>query len=137
VSPAAGFPAEGRGLGAGAPGHGAEGRGPDVGAPRRGADGRGSGTAGPAVHVDRLVLRVVGLDEGAARTLARYVAEDLDPGVLRSAGNAGLDHLRIEVTAEAADQGRPDLLAGRIASALSRAMARGQRPGRGDGAAVP
>ena len=39
----------------------------------------GAGAAEPAVHIDRLALRVAGLDEGAARTLARLVAEGLAP----------------------------------------------------------
>jgi hypothetical protein len=93
------------------------------------AAGRPGGGAGPAVHVDRLALRVAGLDEAAARTLARLVAEGLAPGMLRSAGNAGLDHLRIEVTACAADRDRPDLLARRITSELGRVLARGRVPG--------
>ena len=53
------------------------------------------------VHIDRLVLRVAGLDEDAARALARLVAEGLAPGMLRPAGTAGLDSLRLEVTAAA------------------------------------
>ena len=116
MSPAAGFPADG---------------------PGTGAAGIGPGAAGPAVHIDRLALRVAGLDEGAARTLARLVAEGLAPGVLRSAGNAGLDHLQVEVAASAADQGRPDLLARRIASELGRVLARGRVPGGQDGEAIP
>ncbi len=100
------------------------------------ADGPGPGTAEPAVHIDRLALRVAGLDEAAARTLARLVAEGLAPDVLRSAGNAGLDHLQIEVTASAADQGKPDPLARRIISELGRVLARGRMPGGPGGEAV-
>ena len=50
--------------------------------------GHGAGAAGPAgeVHIDRLALRVAGLDEDAARALARLVAEGLTPGMLRPAG---------------------------------------------------
>ena len=106
--------------------------GPDRPAPRR----PGPGAAAPAVYIDRLRLRVVGLDEGAARTLARLVAMSLEPGVLGPAGTADLGRLQINVTASAAEQGRPDLLARRIASELGRALARGRAPGGPDGEAV-
>ena len=49
---------------------------------------------------------------------------------------AGLGRLRVEVTADAAEQGSPDLLARRIAGEIGRVLARGQgpgRPGRGGG----
>jgi hypothetical protein len=98
---------------------------------------RGPGGAGPGVHVDRLALRVTGLDQAAARTLARLVAEGLAPELVRSAVNAGLDQLRIEVTPGAADHGRPELLARRITSELRRALARGQAPGGPGREAVP
>jgi len=101
------------------------------------ATGPGPGGAGSAVHIDRLALRVTGLDEAAARTLARLVAEGLAPDVLRSAANAGLDRLQIEVTAGDADQGRPELLARRITGELGRALARGRMPGGPSGEAVP
>jgi hypothetical protein len=91
----------------------------------------GPGAAGPAVHIDRLVLRVAGLDERGARTLARLVAEGLEPGLFSIADHGGLGHLRIEVTAGPADQGRPDLLARRITRELGRNLG----PGR-DGGAV-
>ena len=91
----------------------------------------GPGAAGPAVHIDRLVLRVAGLDERGARTLARLVAEGLEPGLLSMAARGGLGRLRIEVTAGSADQGRPELLARRITSELGRIL----RPGQ-DGGAV-
>jgi hypothetical protein len=95
------------------------------------------GGAGPAVHIDRLDFRVTGLDEAAARTLARLVAEGLAPDLVWSAANAGLDHLRIEVTAGAADQGHPELLARRITSELGRALAHGRGPGGSAGEARP
>lgn len=89
------------------------------------------------VHIDRLALRVAGLDEDAARALARLVAEGLAPGMLRPAGLAGLDSLQIGVKANAGDQGRPDLLARRIVDEIGRALARHQVPGGPDGAAIP
>lgn len=96
-------------------------------------------TAAPAfpapsaeVHVDRLTLRASGLDEDAARSLARLVAEGLTPGMLRLAGTAGLDCLRVEVTA---DQRTPDLLARRIVDEIGRVLARGPVAGGPDGEA--
>ena len=102
-----------------------------------GGDGRGQlspGARGPEVHIDRLALRVTGLDEGAARTLARLVAEGLSPGVLGSAvsgptADDGLRRVRIQLTADAAEQGQPDLLARRITGELARLLARGTEPG--------
>ena len=100
------------------------------------AAGQAGGQAGD-VHIDRLALRVAGLDEDAARALARLVAEGLAPGVLRPAGLAGLDSLQVELKAGAADQGRPDLLARRIVDEIGRALARDRVPGGPDGAAIP
>ncbi len=94
------------------------------------------GAAGDA-HIDRLVLRVAGLDEDAARALARLVAEGLAPGMLRPAGAAGLDSLRLEVAAAGADQGAPDLLARRIVGEIGWALARDRVSGGPDGEAAP
>jgi len=88
------------------------------------------------IHVDRLALRVAGLDEDAARTLARLVAEGLAPGLLRPAGSAGLDSLRVEVQADA-EHDTPDRLAQRIVSAIGRVLARDRVAGGPDGEAVP
>ncbi|HTW98473.1 MAG TPA: hypothetical protein VMD59_06840 [Acidimicrobiales bacterium] len=96
-----------------------------------GADGAASGQGGD-VHVDRLTLRVAGLDEDAARSLARLVAEGLAPGLLRSAGTAGLDRLRVRVTT---DQRAPDLLARRIVAEAGRVLARDRVAGGPDGEA--
>lgn len=84
----------------------------------------------PEVHIDRLTLRVTGLDEGAARTLARLVAEGL---ALHGTAD-DLGRVRIQVTDDAAEQGRPDLLARRIAGELGRVLAPGQGPGVGEAA---
>ena len=75
------------------------------------------------VHVDRLALRVVGLDEDAARTLGRLVAEGLTPGLLRAAGTAGLDCLKVKVQADV-ERDTPDLLARRIVDEIGRVLAR-------------
>jgi hypothetical protein len=99
------------------------------------ADGLGGRDARAAgeVHIDRLVLRVAGLDEDAARTLARLVAEGLTPGLLRPAGLAGLDGLKVEVRADGSDRGAPDLLARRIVGEIGRALARDRVSGGPDG----
>jgi hypothetical protein len=91
--------------------------------------------AGPAGHVriDRLALRVAGLDEGAARALGRLVAEHLAAGPPRSAGAVGAGRLQVVVRPAADELDKPDLLARRIADEIGRALARGG-PG---GEAVP
>ena len=98
----------------------------------------GSDAGAPSdVHIDRLALRVAGLDKDAALALARLVAEGLAPGMFRSAGNSGLGRLRVEVTATAADQGEPELLARRIVGEIGRVLARDRASGGPDGEAVP
>ena len=87
------------------------------------------GAPGGDVHIDRLALRVAGLDEDAARALARLIAEGLAPRVLRPVGLADLDRLQVEVQAGAGGQDRPDLLARRIVDEIGRALARGPVPG--------
>ena len=82
------------------------------------------GRPADGAHIDRLVLRVTGLDEDAARALASLVAEGLAAGLPRAAGAAGLDSLRLEVAATSADQKAPDLLARRITDAIGRTLAR-------------
>ena len=96
---------------------------PDAGRARRDAGRRD-------VHIDRLALRAAGLDEDAARALARLVAEGLTPGLLRPAGLAGVGSLQVEVQASAAEQGNPDLLARRIVDEIGRVLARDRRLGR-------
>jgi hypothetical protein len=95
----------------------------------------GADTAGDA-HIDRLMLRVAGLDEGAARALARLVAQGLAPGILQLAGTAGLDSLQLEVTAAIGDQGTPDRLARRIVGEIGRVLARDRTSGGPDGEAA-
>ena len=85
------------------------------------------------VRIDRLALRAAGLDEDAARLLARLVAEGLTPGMLRPAGLAGIDSLRGEVRADAAEQGNPDLLARRIIGEIGRVLARDRVSGAPEG----
>ena len=90
---------------------------------------------GPEVRIDRLTLQVTGLDEAAARTLARLVAEGLAAGLPAMAGG-DLGQVRIQVTARATEQGSPGPLARRIAAELGRALARGRDPGAPGGEAA-
>ncbi len=77
-----------------------------------------------SVHLERLSLRVAGLDEVGAVVLARLVAERLAPGLLRAPGVAGLDSLSIELPADGAAGATPDQLAGRIVDQIGRVLAR-------------
>jgi hypothetical protein len=88
-------------------------------------DPTGSSSAGPAVTIERLRLRAAGLDEAAARTLARLVAARLTPGLLRPAGGAGVGagDVRVRVAARGGDT--PEQLAERTAAAIAAALARG------------
>jgi hypothetical protein len=89
-----------------------------------------SGARDPGtVHIERLILRAVGLDESAAQSLARLVAQKLAPGLLRSSATAALDSLRVEVQATSADAGRPDLLAQRVADQLAHELGRDRATG--------
>lgn len=97
----------------------------------------GAGQPADEVHIDRLALRVTGLDEDAARELAYLVAAGLAPGLLRAAGGTGLGSLQVTTTAEPADQDRPDLLARRIVSEIGRVLARDRVSGGPDGEVVP
>lgn len=87
-----------------------------------GSAGGPGGTGGPHLHIGRLALRVSGVDEGGARELARLVAAELASGALRIAAGDGCGRVRIEVTAAAAEAGRPDLLARRISGELGRVL---------------
>jgi hypothetical protein len=80
------------------------------------------------MRIDRLAVRVTGLDEAQARTLARLVAEGIAPGLPELAGS-DLGRVRLRVNASAAQQGSPDLLARLIASELSRVLGLRQDPG--------
>jgi hypothetical protein len=94
--------------------------------PPGGAPNGSTPETGPAgdIRIGRLALRVAGLDEDAARELARLVAERLTPGLLRVPGLAGPDSLHVQVQAGAAEQGETDLLARRIVDQIGRVLAR-------------
>jgi hypothetical protein len=89
------------------------------------------------VHVDRLALRVSGLDEGAARALAYLVAEKLSAGLLQSAGAAGLASFEVEVKLDHGDRATPDVLAQRIADQVGRVLARDRASGGPDAEVAP
>jgi hypothetical protein len=74
------------------------------------------------VDIRRLALRVAGLDQDAARTLARLVAQGLAPGMFQPAGAAGLDLLRVEVRASTDEYERPELLARHILARISQEL---------------
>jgi hypothetical protein len=95
-----------------------------------------SGSAGE-VHVDRLRLRVAGLDQAAARTLARLVAEKLAASLAPAGETARLDALRAEVRLSAGDPAKPDILAQRIADQVGRALARDRVAGGPDAEVAP
>jgi len=89
--------------------------------PARRPAGLGPARRERETRVDRLALRVTGLDEAQARALACLVAEGIAPGLPELAGS-DLGRVRLRVTATAAQQGRPELLARLIASELSRVL---------------
>jgi hypothetical protein len=97
----------------------------------------GASASADDVHVERLALRVAGLDEGAARTLARLVAEKLAASLAPAAGTARLDALRTEVRLSAVDPAKPDVLAQQIADQVGRALARDRAAGGPDGEVAP
>jgi hypothetical protein len=98
------------------------------------------------VHVERLALRVSGLDEGAARELAHLVATGLADSLLRTAPDAGVPGLRVQLTTPApgtpagdtpaGDPPAPDALARRIVDAVGRTLARDRAAGGPDGEAA-
>jgi len=105
---------------------------PPAGAPNGSPAARDAGSADD-IRIGRLALRVAGLDEDAARVLARLVAERLTPGLLRPPGLAGLDSLHVEVQAGAAEHSDPDALAQRIVDGIGRVLARDRVSGGPDG----
>jgi hypothetical protein len=105
--------------------------------PRAAGPPAGQAAAGD-VYVGRLALRVSGLDEDAARVLARLVAERLTADLLRPAGAAGLDSLQVEVRpGDTGQAATPDALAQRIADQVGRALARDRASGGPDAEVAP
>lgn len=75
------------------------------------------------VTIDRISLRVEGVEPGTARRLAQLVAERLVPALQLSAGEASFERLGIELTAFATEDA--DAIATRVAGEI--AMHLGQR----------
>jgi hypothetical protein len=84
------------------------------------------GDAPRRLTIDRLRLRVAGLDEGAARHLASLVGEGLAPSLQLPPGSTTIETLRIELGAHTGEA--PGLLSRRIVDAIGRALARDRAP---------
>jgi len=69
------------------------------------------------IDIDRISLRVEGVERGTARRLARLVAERLVPALELSAGEASLERLRVELTAMPSED--PDSIATRVATVVA------------------
>ncbi len=76
--------------------------------------------------IERLRLRVAGLDVGAARHLATLVGEGLAPSLQLPIGSTAIETLRVEVAAHTEEA--PELLSRRIVDAIGRALARDRAP---------
>lgn len=88
------------------------------------------------VHVDRLALRVAGLDDRGAHALARLVADGLGTALLQAPATSRLGSLHVQVAADGADQGDPDLIARQIVRGVGQMLSREQASGRFDGGAA-
>jgi hypothetical protein len=69
------------------------------------------------VEIERISLRVTGMDPIEARALARAIAAGLAPTLSLAPGEASLDHLRVEVQAKPGDD--RDALARRAVARLA------------------
>ena len=69
------------------------------------------------VEIERISIRVPGLERDAARRLGQLVAERLAPSLQLGPGEASLDRLRVEVAARPAES--PESLAARIAAQIA------------------
>ena len=74
------------------------------------------------VSVDRLALRVPGLDQAGAHALARLVAEELAVDLVAAGASGRLETIRVDITA---DPTNPALLAHRIAGEVGHTLAPG------------
>jgi hypothetical protein len=80
----------------------------------------------PRLTIDRMRLRVAGLDEGAARHLATLIGEALVPSLQLPVGSTAIETLQLDVPAQAGES--PELLSQRIVDAIGRALARDRAP---------
>lgn len=73
-----------------------------------------------SVHIDRLSIRVPGVDRELGRRLGRQVAERLAPSLGLAPREASFERVRVELPAQPGES--DDALAGRIAAALATAL---------------
>jgi hypothetical protein len=76
---------------------------------------------GPGLRIDRLSIRVPGLEPELARRLGQLVAERLATPLALAGGDAALSQLDVRVTAVPGES--HESLAGRIAAQVSHAIA--------------
>jgi hypothetical protein len=76
-----------------------------------------------SVHVDRLSIRVPGVDRELGHRLGREVAERLAPALALAPREAALERLRLEVTAQPNESA--EALASRIAASVVSALGTG------------
>jgi hypothetical protein len=70
-----------------------------------------------AVQIDRISIRVPGVDRDVGRRLAQLVAAQLAPSLQLGPGEASLERLHVELAAAPAEG--PESLAARIAAQVS------------------
>lgn len=71
----------------------------------------------PEITIERLSLRVSGIDAEQAQRLARLVAARLAPAVALGPAEGSLEHLHVALEARAGE--REEVLAGRIVERLA------------------
>ena len=76
-----------------------------------------AGHGGGEITIDRISLRVTGMDPLEAKVLARAVAQRLAPALALAPGEASIPRLRVEVAAKRGE--RPEELAARAVARLA------------------
>ncbi len=71
----------------------------------------------PDVQIDRISLRIPGVDRELGKRLGQLVAEQLAPSLQLGPGQASLERLHVELTAQPSES--MESLAGRIAAQVS------------------
>jgi hypothetical protein len=74
----------------------------------------------PAARIERISIRVPGVERDLGLRLGQLVAEGLAPSLLLGPGEASLDFLRVQVSARPGES--TEALAGRIAAEVSRRL---------------
>lgn len=82
----------------------------------------------PNIDIDRISLRVEGIDRAAARRLGRLVAERLAPALALFPGEGAFERLEVELTALPSED--PDSIAARVAGAVALRLGRTMEAGR-------